>query len=399
MKYGNIVAVPMKFKRLLNLKDLLRRKSHFLFGPRATGKTTLVEDQLPGHPVYDLLDSEIFTTLVRRPKALSEFVQSREKEKWIIVDEIQKLPLLLDEVQRLISKEGFHFLLTGSSARKLKRGAANLLGGRAWVSHLFPLVTAEIDDFDLVKYINRGGLPAVYLASEPESELDAYISLYIREEIQAESAVRKLDQFVRFLDVMGLQNGKELHYQNISNDAGVAVRTVESYIGVLEDTLLGFQLLPFLATVSRKAISRSKFYFFDIGVAKQIAKIGDIRLGSETFGQFFEHFILLEIRAYLSYKRLKLPIQYWRSTSGFEVDCIIGSELALEIKSSDLVHEHHLKGLNALREEGKIKRYFVVSRDPRLREVSGIVIYPYLEFLKALWQGMLLNANGCSGVD
>ncbi|MGD0465179.1 MAG: AAA family ATPase [Gammaproteobacteria bacterium] len=381
----------MIYQRLLNMNSLLQKKSFFLFGPRSTGKTTLIHQQFPNAIFYDLLDADIYTELLRRPKLIEEkLVLTSETTPIIIIDEIQKLPKLLDEVHRLIEKYKISFLLTGSSARKLKRGAANLLGGRAWEAHLYGLTSKEIINFDLIKYLNRGGLPHIFLSEDYYEELNNYINLYIREEVVAEALVRKLDYFIRFLDIIGLQNGEELHFQSISSDAGVPVKTIQNYIQILEDTLIGFQLPAYLQTKKRKAITRSKFYFFDIGIVNTLAKRTEILSGSELFGKVFEHFLVLEIRAYLNYRRKNITISYWRSTSQFEVDCIIGNNLACEFKSTTLVTEKHLKGLKALREEQNIQKFCIVSQDSEMRIIDGIQVYPWKNFLNLLWLDQLI---------
>jgi len=381
----------MIYQRLLNMNSLLQKKSFFLFGPRSTGKTTLIHQQFPNAIFYDLLDADIYTELLRRPKLIEEkLVLTSETTPIIIIDEIQKLPKLLDEVHRLIEKYKISFLLTGSSARKLKRGAANLLGGRAWEAHLYGLTSKEIINFDLIKYLNRGGLPHIFLSEDYYEELNNYINLYIREEVVAEALVRKLDYFIRFLDIIGLQNGEELHFQSISSDAGVPVKTIQNYIQILEDTLIGFQLPAYLQTKKRKAITRSKFYFFDIGIVNTLSKRTEILSGSELFGKAFEHFLVLEIRAYLNYRRKNITISYWRSTSQFEVDCIIGNNLACEFKSTTLVTEKHLKGLKALREEQNIQKFCIVSQDSEMRIIDGIQVYPWKNFLNLLWLDQLI---------
>ena len=381
----------MIYQRLLNMNSLLQKKSFFLFGPRSTGKTTLIHQQFPNAIFYDLLDADIYTELLRRPKLIEEkLVLTSETTPIIIIDEIQKLPKLLDEVHRLIEKYKISFLLTGSSARKLKRGAANLLGGRAWEAHLYGLTSKEIINFDLIKYLNRGGLPHIFLSEDYYEELNNYINLYIREEVVAEALVRKLDYFIRFLDIIGLQNGEELHFQSISSDAGVPVKTIQNYIQILEDTLIGFQLPAYLQTKKRKAITRSKFYFFDIGIVNTLSKRTEILSGSELFGKAFEHFLVLEIRAYLNYRRKNITISYWRSTSQFEVDCIIGNNLACEFKSTTLVTEKHLKGLKALREEQNIQKFCIVSQDSEMCIIDGIQVYPWKNFLNLLWLDQLI---------
>lgn len=377
----------MEYKRLLNLAKLLEKKSFFLFGPRSVGKTTLIKQQFSGAKVYDLLDADVFGTLLRSSKLIEEeFFKS--KNRLIVIDEIQKLPKLLDEVHRLIEKHSLRFLLTGSSARKLRRGGANLLGGRAWQASLMPLVTKEIPDFDLLQYLNRGGLPHIYPTENYREELKEYVGLYLREEVQAEALTRNMEAFVRFLDTIALTNGKELNFQNLANDSGVPPRTIENYLSILEDTLLGFKLAPFVKTKKRKAITRSKFFLFDVGVTNSLCHRGEVLAKSALFGDCFEHFLICEIRAYLSYARSEAILSYWRSTSQFEVDCVIGDRVAIECKATHLAHDTHLKGLRALKDEKIFKKYYLVSLDSTTRRTEdGIEIWPWKDFLAALWEG------------
>ncbi|MCM0605127.1 MAG: ATP-binding protein [Xanthomonadaceae bacterium] len=374
----------MNYRRILDIQKLIQKKSHFLFGARSTGKSTLIEVSHFEKLSFDLLDDEIYDDLLRRPKLIEERIMN--KHQVIVIDEIQRIPKLHNEVQRLMKTVPNHFLLTVSSARKLKKGGENLLGGRAWEAQLYPLVSHEIIDFDLNKYLNRGGLPHIYLSEDYEDELKNYVRLYLRQEIVAEALTRNTESFIRFLDVFALSNGEELHYQGLSNDSGVLARTIQNYVEILEDTLVGFQVKPFLATVQRKAIARSKFYFFDVGVVNSLCKRGKIVSGSELFGKAFEHFIIREIKSWLSYKKSNEELYYWRSTSQFEVDAIIGRQWAIEIKSTSQVNESHLKGLKALREEGLIKRYSVVSLDSEPRKIQGIEVLPWQEFLRQLWR-------------
>lgn len=309
-----------------------------------------------------------------------------------VVDEIQKLPELLDEAHRLIEERGQVFLLTGSSARKLKRGGANLLAGRAWWAELHPLTTREITNFDLLTYLNRGGLPAVYQSEDYAEELKAYTSLYLTEEVKNEALARNVVQFSDFMELVALSNGEEISYQSLAGDCGVSPNTIKNYIQVLEDTLIAFQLRAFKKTRQRKAISRSKLFLFDVGVANQLANRGEIFDQSELFGKAFEHFIILEIRAYLSYLRKNLKMYYWRSTSQFEVDLIIGNRWAIEIKSTHSVQSKHLKGIRALKEEGLIENYAVVCCERTERVTADkIRILPWNVFLEKLWQGTILS--------
>lgn len=371
------------YKRALDLNTALDEKSHFLFGPRATGKSSLVKEQLHNAQIFDLLDSDIYDRFLRRPKSLSEEIDN----DLVVIDEIQKLPRLLDEVHRLIETKKIKFLLTGSNARKLKNGGANLLAGRARSLQMHPLTKKEITDFDLIKYLTIGGLPLVYQSKKPQLELKEYVQTYLKEEVQAEALVRKIDHFARFLDTFGALSGGELNYQRIADDAGVPARTVTSYVELLKDTLVAFELTPFTKTVKRKAVSKSKIYMFDVGVANFMKGIETLSPQSEAFGDAFEHFCLQEMRAAISYKNKLLSMNYWRSTSGdFEVDCILGKEMAIEIKSSERFQEKYLKGLKAFKEEGLVKRHILISRDPVKRIVDGIEIMPFDQLFKELWK-------------
>ncbi len=376
------------FPRFLKLDNLLKKRSYFIFGPWATGKSFLIRATFPKAKIYDLLHPETFRRLLRQPSLIEEETGSSDL---VVIDEIQKLPLLLDEVHRLIEGRKQRFLMTGSSARKIRHGGANLLAGRAFSAELFPLCSREIPDFDLMSYINTTGLPEFYGDNLSSDFIDAYVAMYLKEEIQAESLVRNLPGFCRFLDVMGLTNGEEINYASIASDTGVPVRTLEGYFSILDDTLLGFQVHPFLSTKKRKAITRSKYFLFDIGIVNHLAKRGSIQFGSELFGKAFEHFIALELRAWRSYCNIKIDLQYWRSTSQFEVDFVLGHQAAIEVKGTDHVSDKHLKGLRALKEEGLVERFYVVSMDPEPRQTpDGIKILPWKTFLDELWQGKIL---------
>lgn len=359
-------------------------------GPRGVGKSTLIEKTLPQAMLYDLLDASQFQRLLRDPTLIS---QETSSETLVVIDEIQKLPILLDEVQRLIVKRKQIFLLTGSSARKLRHGGANLLAGRAYQACLLPLTSFEIPHFDLLTYLNTTGLPEFYGQPDAQDYLKAYVGTYLQEEIKAEALTRNLSGFARFLEVVAMSNGTEINYANIASDCGIPARTIPSYFEILDDTLIGFSIPPFLATIKRKAITRAKYFLFDIGVVNSLTKRGHVAQGSELFGRLFEHFIALELRAYLAYHFIDLPLQYWRSTSHFEVDFIIGNQLAIEVKGTDQVTDKHLKGLRALKEEALIQQYAVISLDPHKRKTSdGIHIWPWKLFLKTLWENKMLAA-------
>jgi len=378
------------FKRILNLPDLLNKKSFFLFGPRSTGKSRLIKNQLQDAVVYDLLDAQVYRSLVIRPKIIEE--RCTDTNQIIVIDEIQKIPALLDEVHRLIENRGLRFLLTGSSARKLRRGGANLLAGRAWTAALFPLVTAEIPNYDLLKILNYGTLPQVVLSKYPEEELKNYIGTYLKEEIQAEALTRNVNAFAEFLDLVGLSNGHEINYESFANDCQASTTTIKNYFQILEDTLIGFSLPGFTKSKKRKGIARAKHYLFDIGVANQLGQRGTILEKSEAFGNALEHLIVSEVRAYLSYCRLAHELSYWRTTSQYEVDLLIGKKVAIEIKSTSSVTDRTLKGLKALKEEGIFTRYIVVSLDPERRVIDDTFeIFPVKQFLAELWRGGITN--------
>lgn len=377
------------YKRSLNLKELLTKKSFFLFGARSTGKSTLIKTTLENYKLYDLLNSRTYKNLLKNPNLIEEEYNG---EDIIVIDEVQKLPSILDEVHRLIFEKKITFLLTGSSARKLKHGGANLLAGRAWSAELYPLTFNEIDDFDLLKVLNFGSLPQVYTSPEPEEELDSYISTYIQEEIKSEAVTRNISAFTEFLDILALANGDEINYESLASDCGVSPNTLKNYIQILDDTLLGFHLHAYTKTKKRKAISRAKYYLFDIGVTNFLANRSNIKAKSKEFGDAFEQFIILEIKSYLSYSRSKSKMYYWRSTSKFEVDLIIDDNFAIEIKSSDNITAKHLKGLKAINEEGIFSNLICISTcEAKRKTKDGVTVYPWQEFLKDLWSDKILS--------
>lgn len=376
----------MELERLLNLADLLTRKSFFLFGPRATGKSTLIKQQLSEiATVIDLLDSRLYLRLLGSPHDLESIIYSRHKTGIVVIDEIQRIPELLNEVHRLIENKKLTFLLTGSSARKLRRGKANLLAGRVWESRMFPLTWKEITDFNLDRFLHYGGLPAVYLSNYPDEELDAYVNTYLKEEIMAEGLIRKLPPFSRFLRSIALASGEMINFAKLANDCQVPPSTVNEYVGLLDDTLVGFLLPAWTESRKRKAISTAKFYFFDPGVTHMLAGTQTLDRNSHLYGKSFEQFIGMEIRAYLSYRRKKRELAYWRSTHGYEVDFLIGMETAIEVKASQKVSGRDLRGLKVLKEENIFKNYILVSQDPiNTRDDNFQALY-WEKFLDDLW--------------
>lgn len=382
----------MGLARILDLATLAKRKSFFLLGPRATGKSYLVREQLAGKAtVIDLLRSDVYLRLSAEPSLLESLIPGgrESSSKLVVVDEVQKIPALLDEVHRLIEERGVRFVLTGSSARKLKRGHANLLGGRAWTAQLFPLTYPEIPRFDLSRFLRYGGLPPVVLGDEPEEELHAYVRTYLHEEIQAEGFVRRLPAFSRFLTTAALTNGQMLNFAKIGNDVGMPAATVREHYFLLEDTLVGFLLPAWVKSKKRKAITTAKFYFFDTGVAHALAGTRLLERNSDLYGRSFEQWIGMELRAYLSYRRRHEELGYWRSVSDHEVDFIVGDHTAIEAKATRRIGNSDLRGLTALAEEKIVDRLLLVSEDTIEANRGPIRCLPWRKFVEELWADKL----------
>ena len=314
------------YRRTLDVRKLAERKSLFLFGPRSTGKTTLLRAQFDSRAIVNLL-----------------------------------------------------------------RSGVNLLGGRAWQANLLPLTSAEIPELDLGRYLLHGGLPQVYGAEYPEEELDAYVNTYLREEIRGEALVQNFVHFARFLNVAAVCNGQQLNFANVSRDTGVPATSVRSYFDILADTFIGFLLQPWRGSRRRKAVATAKFYFFDVGVANFLRGISALNRNSSEYGIAFEHFIAMELRSYLSYRRrLRSELTYWRTQSGIKVDFLVGSTAAIEVKASGRVTDRDLKGLRALAEEGSGTASFLVSFDELDRRTEdGIRLLHWRTFLAELWADAL----------
>ena len=364
-------------------------KSCFLWGPRKVGKSYWIRHHLKPAKVIDLLQTDVFAEYASRPSLLRE--RFADGKGLIVIDEVQKVPQLLDEVHWMIEERGAQFLLTGSSARKLRKGHANLLGGRAWRRVMVPLSYIEVSGFNLEKALISGMLPPHFLAEHPLEELRAYVADYLKEEIAAEALAQNIPSFSEFLRVAALTSSELIHYTNIARETGVSQRTVRSYFDILEDTFLGFRVKPWTRSKNRRMILTEKFYFFDVGIAGYLGRRRPIP-GSRDFGKAFEHFILMEIRAYQAYVNPEMPIHYWRTSSGQEVDFLLGDrEVAVEIKSGK-VHEGDLWGLHALLEDGPVKRAILVSMEKEPRRIAGkIEVLPWQDFLERLWSGRILS--------
>ncbi|MEW5807453.1 MAG: AAA family ATPase [Acidobacteriota bacterium] len=371
-------------QRILNLPDLIEKKSHFLFGPRQTGKTSLIQNTMKGVKVYDLLDTSIYLALSQNPGRIEQ--ELTVHDRIVVIDEIQRLPDLLNEVHRLIESHGVRFLLTGSSARKLRRGGINLLGGRARTKYLHPFTQRELGEkFDLNRAIERGLLPSIYFSDDPKADLQAYAGSYLQEEIVAEGVTRNLPAFSRFLKVASFCNGKIVNFSNISNDAQVARTTVYEYFEILKDTLILHELPAWRKSKKRKPLASSKYYFFDVGVVSTLQG-RNFRPGTPEFGEAFETYLMHELSCHTDYASGE-SLGYWKSTSGFEVDFIIGDHTAVEVKAKENVSLSDLKPLRAIAEEKKLKRYLCVSLEPRRRRIENLNVLPCKDFLESLWDG------------
>lgn len=370
--------------RLLPIEHLLKKKSYFLFGPRQTGKTSLINATLKDTRVYDLLDTVTFLNLSQNPGRIEEELTTRDR--LVVIDEIQRLPELLHEVHKLIEKRKIKFLLTGSSARSLRRGGINLLGGRARTKYLHPFTHRELGkSFKLERALSAGLVPSIYFSDDPLSDLKAYTGTYLQQEVVAEGVTRNIPAFSRFLRVAAFCNGTVVNYTSVANDAQVPRTTVYEYFDILKDTLIIYELPAWKKTVKRKPLVSSKYYFFDCGVVSSLQK-RQFSPGSTEYGEAFETYIAHEIRAYRDYISDE-PINFWRSASGYEVDFILGEHTAIEVKAKRNVSSQDLRALSALAEEKKMRNYICVCLEFRRRKSGDIQILPYGEFLDELWDG------------
>lgn len=378
---------PRYVPRTLDLAALLERKSHFLIGPRQTGKTSLIRHSLPEARLYDLLDTATFLSLSQNPSRLAQELSPRDRV--IVIDEIQRLPHLLNEVHRLIEEHGVRFLLTGSSARKLRHGGVNLLGGRARTRFLHPLTSRELGErFRLQAALARGLLPSIYFSDDPEADLEAYAGTYLQQEVVAEGATRNIPAFSRVLRVAALCDGTVVNFTNVASDAQVPRTTVYEYFEILKDTLILHELPAWKKSIKRKPLVSSKYYFFDGGVARKLQGRAAAAAGTPEYGSALENLIMHELTTYRDYVSGD-PVSYWRSASGFEVDFIVGDHTAVEVKAKPNISPGDLRSLHALGEEQRVKHLVVVSLEARPRKVGPISILPYDDFLRALWAGEL----------
>lgn len=366
--------------------QIINDESVFLFGARQTGKTTLLKKQFPNAIYFDLLQTDVLNRFRQRPALLRESLEPANDGTLVIIDEIQQIPELLNEIHWLITNKQIRFILCGSSARKLKRQGVNTLGGRAVPQYLFPFVSCEIPDFNIDRAVNNGMIPRHYMKKNPTSLLKAYVGVYLREEIQAESLVRNLTGFSRFLEIAAMTDGEMVNYLNIASDCGVSANTVKEYFQILEDTLVGYMIPAFTKKAKRKVVQSPRFYLFDVGVTNYLLGRTNLRRGTTDYGHAFEHIVIQELVAYLNYTDNPNKLSYWRTYTQVEVDVILGdAKVAIEIKSVEEVLPKHLKGLKSFADEHPDCRRIIVSLDRFNRVVDGIEhIYVY-DFFKKLW--------------
>ncbi len=383
------------FQRSLNLPEP-GTETFFLWGPRQAGKSTLLKQCYPDSVWVDLLKADEFRRYASNPERLREELEAAgpDPSRQVVIDEIQKVPALLDEVHWLIENRGLRFALCGSSARKVRHGAANLLGGRALRYELRGLTAGEIgEDFNLDRLLNHGYLPSIYESGQPRHRLDAYIADYLREEVAAEGLVRNLPAFSDFLDAAALSDTNPVNHSNIARECGVSAPTVKAYFSILTDTLLARWLPRWRKRAKRRLAGAPKFYFDDVGVVNRLARRGELLPGSDSYGKAFENWVFHELSAFVAYRELDEQLTYWRLPSGIEVDFIVGEmRLAVEAKATAKITGQHLKGLRTLAEEHPgIDRRFVVCLEFRPRcTADGINIIGAEDFAQQLWRGDLL---------
>lgn len=377
-------------KRILNINNELDG-SVFLFGARQTGKSTFLRTMLKNERYFDLLDSKLRKRLSRDPSVLYESLKKCDEGTIIVIDEIPEVPELLNEVHRLISERNLRFVLCGSSARKLKRKGKNTLGGRAYPLYFYPLVSAEIPDFDIDRAVNVGMLPSHYLAKNAARSIAGYIDVYLKEDIKEESLVRSLNAFHRFLEVAAQTDGEIVNYNNIAQDCGVSATTVAEYFDILEDTLIGYRVPAYTRTNKRRVTKAPRFYYFDVGIVNYLLNRSDLVRGTIDYGHAFEHLVVQEIIAYLGYTHSREKISYWRTYTGVEVDVVLGdARVAIEIKSTEEVQPRHLKGLKTFGDEFPDSRRMVVSLDQFTRDMGEIECVYVLDFFNQLWAGEIV---------
>ncbi len=378
------------YRRIFDIENRLD-EAMFLFGGRQTGKSTLLKERFPKAVYIDLLKSDVRNRFKQHPEEFRESLLRYPPETLVIVDEIQKVPDLLDEVHWLMVEKGLWFILSGSSARKIKKIGANNLGGRAIPETLFPLVSAEIPDFDLERAVQNGMIPRHYAVANARNRMRAYIDLYLKEEIIEEALVQNADEFVRFMEVVAIMDGEILNYENVASDCEVSANTVKAYYKILVDTLLGFEVPAYRKVIKRKLYKAPRFYYFDVGIANHLTKRYHLAPRTPEYGHAFEHLIMQEIAAYLGYTNSDEELTYWHTYENLEVDAVIGdARVAIEIKSKEHIDHDDKKGVTEFAKEHPDTRQIIVSRDRISRRSGDVDLYYVTDFFKALWAGKII---------
>ncbi len=366
----------------------LKKQSYFLFGPRGTGKSTWIKASYPDAFRIDLLDEALFQDYLRDPRTFQREIEGQTSEV-ILIDEIQRLPSLLNDVHRLMEdKKKYQFIMTGSSARKLRKSGTNLLAGRAWTKMLFPLTAVELGEkFNLRQSLLYGHLPSVFFTPDPLRYLKSYVGTYLREEIQQEAHVRNLGTFSRFLESAALSQASVLSLQSIARDCGVDRKTIESYFQLLEDLMIGHRLPAFQKKTKRKLSTHPKFYYFDVGVYRTLRRVGPLDEPSEIDGASIETLVFQELRATLSNLELNDELSFYRSSDKIEVDFVLYGEsglTAIEVKKSDRLRDSDLDSIKSFIEDYPKARGFLFYGGNRRMSISGIQIIPLEEALQTL---------------
>ena len=378
------------YNRVLSLSES-ETNSLFLFGARQTGKTSLLRERFPNGIYYDLLEFDTMMRFRQRPSLLRDLLMEVPNGSLVVIDEIQQVPELLNEIHLLISRKQIRFILCGSSARKLRRNSVNTLGGRALPTYLYPLVSAEIPDFNVIRAVNNGMMPAIYPLENPRRQIQAYVDVYLKEEIMSEALVRNLLGFSNFLRAAAMTNGEIVNYQNIAQDCGVGAKTVKEYFSILTDTLIGYMIPAYTRTNKRSVVQAPRFYFFDVSIPNFMLNRNGLLPGSPEFGHAFEHFFMQELVAYLGYHNSVEPLSYWRTYTGLEVDAVIGeARVAIEFKSVTEVRTSHLKNLKRFAEDFPNARLIIVTLDKFSRKMGNVDSFYAYDFLKLLWKGKIL---------
>jgi predicted AAA+ superfamily ATPase len=369
--------------------------SFFLFGPRGTGKSTLLKRRVPDALYIDLLNPERYRSLQARPERLGELMAGSPTVSTVVIDEIQRIPELLNVVHAAMEESGSaRFILTGSSARKLRRGGTNLLGGRAKSLNLHPFMACELREFKLENALRVGMIPLVLDSADPEETLAGYASLYLEQEVQAEGLTRNIGAFSRFLEAMSFSHGAVLNATAVSRECEIERRTVVNYIDILEDLLLGFRLPVFARRAKRKTARHPKFYYFDTGVFRSVRPRGPLDSEAEIHGAGLEGLVAQHLRAWVDYTRGRHELSYWRTRGGSEVDFIVYGDmgfLAIEVKNSRRVDKPDLRGLRAFLDDYPEAEAGLIYQGEERRRIDGIWCIPAQEFLQGIEPGQALR--------